>query len=89
MKLLAILILALYSFFNINNNYIILSFLFLLIKIESQTKGLLIPNIRSKKLLVKLIDTQGFGDTGGISEDDKITLAIKDDFMNELTVLDK
>ena len=54
------------------------------IKTESQTKGLHIYNIRSKKLLVKLIDTQGFGDTGGISEDDKITLAIKDAFMNEL-----
>lgn len=57
------------------------------IKTESQTKGLHIYNIRSKNLLVKLIDTQGFGDTGGISEDDKITLAIKDAFMNELSTI--
>ena len=40
------------------------------IQIESQTKGLHIYNICSKKLLVKLVDTQGFGDTGGISEED-------------------
>ena len=54
------------------------------VKTESQTKGLHIYNIRSKKAIIKLVDTQGFGDTGGISEDDKITLTIKDAFMNEL-----
>ena len=53
-----------------------------IIQIESQTKGLHIYNICTKKLLVKLVDTQGFGDTRGISVDDKITLAIKDSFMS-------
>ena len=57
------------------------------IQTESQTKGLHIYNIRSKNLLVKLIDTQGFGDTGGISEDDKITLAINDSFMKQLSTI--
>lgn len=57
------------------------------IKTESQTKGLHIYNIGSKNMILKLVDTQGFGDTGGISEDDKITLSIKDAFMKELNSL--
>ena len=54
------------------------------IKTESQTKGIHIYNIRSKKMLLRIVDTQGFGDTNGIEEDEKITLAIKDSFMKEL-----
>ena len=51
---------------------------------DRETKCLNIYNIRSKKLIVKLVDTQGFGGEGGIFEDDKITIAIKNAFMNEL-----
>lgn len=54
------------------------------IKTESQTKGIHIYNIRSRKMLLRIVDTQGFGDTNGIEEDEKITLAIKDSFMKEL-----
>jgi len=46
-----------------------------------------IYNISSKNLLVKLTDTQDFGDAGGISEDGKITLGIKNAFMDQLTTL--
>lgn len=54
------------------------------IKSESQTKGLHIYNIRSKYMILKIVDTQGFGDTNGIKEDEKITMTIKDSFMKEL-----
>ena len=54
------------------------------LKSESQTKGIHIYNIRSKKMILRIVDTQGFGDTNGIKEDEKITLKIKDSFMNEL-----
>ena len=57
------------------------------IKSESQTKGIHIYNIRSKRMLLRIVDTQGFGDTKGINEDEKITLAIKESFMNELNSL--
>ena len=53
-------------------------------KSESQTKGLHIYNIRSKKMLIKIADTQGYGDTNGVKEDEAITMKIKDAFMNEL-----
>ena len=56
-------------------------------KTESQTKGLHIYNIRSRKMNLKIIDTQGYGDTSGISEDNKITLTIKDSFMKEINSL--
>ena len=36
---------------------------------------------------LKIVDTQGYGDTNGISEDEKITLTIKDSFMKELNSL--
>ena len=54
------------------------------LKSESQTKGLHIYNIRSKHMILKIVDTQGFGDTNGILEDEKITMIIKDSFMKEL-----
>lgn len=54
------------------------------LKSESQTKGLHIYNIRCKYMSLKIVDTQGFGDTNGISEDEKITMIIKDSFMKEL-----
>ena len=54
------------------------------LKSESQTKGLHIYNIRSKYMCLKIVDTQGFGDTNGITEDEKITMKIKDSFMKEL-----
>ena len=57
------------------------------LKTESQTKGLHIYNIRSRKMNLKIIDTQGYGDTSGISEDEKITLTIKDSFMKEINSL--
>lgn len=57
------------------------------LKTESQTKGLHIYNIRSKIMNLKIIDTQGYGDTSGISEDEKITMTIKDSFMKELNSL--
>ena len=57
------------------------------IKSESQTKGIHIYNIRSKRMLLRIVDTQGFVDTKGINEDEKITLAIKESFMNELNSL--
>jgi len=38
-------------------------------------------------MLLRIVDTQGFGDTKGINEDEKITLAIKESFMNELNSL--
>ena len=57
------------------------------VKTESQTKGLHIYNIRSKIMNLKIIDTQGYGDTSGISEDEKITMTIKDSFMKELNSL--
>ena len=53
-------------------------------KSASQTKGLHIYNIRSKNMTIKIVDTQGFGDTAGPKEDEKITNTIKDAFMNEL-----
>ena len=57
------------------------------LKTESQTKGLHIYNIRSRKMNLKIIDTQGYGDTSGISEDNKITLIIKESFMKEINSL--
>lgn len=57
------------------------------IKSESRTKGIHIYNIRSKRMLLRIVDTQGFGDTKGINEDEKITFAIKESFMNELNSL--
>ena len=57
------------------------------LKSESQTKGIHIYNIRAKKMILRIVDTQGFGDTNGISEDEKITLAIKESFMKELNSL--
>ena len=54
------------------------------LKSESQTKGLHIYNIRSKSMILKIVDTQGFGDTNGIEEDEKITMIIKDSFIKEL-----
>ena len=54
------------------------------LKSESQTKGLHIYNIRCKYMSLKIVDTQGFGDTNGIQEDEKITMIIKDSFMKEL-----
>ncbi len=41
------------------------------IKTESRTKGIHIYNIRSKKMLLRIVDTQSFGDTNGIEEDEK------------------
>lgn len=57
------------------------------LKTESQTKGLHIYNIRSRKMNLKIVDTQGYGDTSGISEDEKITMTIKDSFMKEINSL--
>ena len=56
-------------------------------KTESQTKGLHIYNIKSRKMNLKIVDTQGYGDTNGVREDEKITLTIKDSFMKELNSL--
>ena len=56
-------------------------------KTESQTKGLHIYNIRSRRMNLKIIDTQGYGDTSGITEDEKITMTIKDSFMKEINSL--
>jgi hypothetical protein len=53
-------------------------------KIERQTKGLHIYNIRSKNMTIKIIDTQGFSDVHRPKEDEKIIYTIKDAFMNEL-----
>ena len=53
-------------------------------KIERQTKGLHIYNIRSKNMTIKIIDTQGYGDTEGPKEDENITNTIKDAFNSEL-----
>ena len=51
-------------------------------KIERQTKGLHIYNIRSKNMTIKIVDTQGFGE--GPKEDVNIINIIKDAFNSEL-----
>jgi GTP-binding protein EngB required for normal cell division len=53
-------------------------------KSASQTKGLHIYNIRSKNMTIKIVDTQGYGDTEGPKEDENITNTIKDAFNSEL-----
>ena len=53
-------------------------------KSASQTKGLHIYNIRSKNMTIKIVDTQGYGDTQGPKEDENITNTIKDAFNSEL-----
>jgi hypothetical protein len=35
-------------------------------------------------MLIKIVDTQGYGNTNGIKEDEKNTVKIKNAFINEL-----